>query len=153
MKTLARPRDKAELLERLKAVPPDADARWGRMSAHQMICHLSDSFRILTGEKTVSDASGFLERTIVKWVALYAPLAWPAGIATRPELDQCLGGTAPADFARDVALVESLVETVTAPGTNRSAWPPHPIFGRMSESAWLRRGYLHTDHHLRQFGA
>jgi hypothetical protein len=28
----------------------------------------------------------------------------------------------------------------------------HPIFGAMSERAWLRWGYLHMDHHLRQFG-
>ena len=28
----------------------------------------------------------------------------------------------------------------------------HPIFGRMSERTWLRWAYLHTDHHLRQFG-
>ena len=29
----------------------------------------------------------------------------------------------------------------------------HPIFGRLSRTAWLRWGYLHIDHHLRQFGA
>ena len=32
-------------------------------------------------------------------------------------------------------------------------WPRHPIFGRMSQRAWLRWAYLHMDHHLRQFGA
>jgi hypothetical protein len=30
--------------------------------------------------------------------------------------------------------------------------PAHPIFGRMTEAEWMRWGYLHTDHHLRQFG-
>jgi hypothetical protein len=29
----------------------------------------------------------------------------------------------------------------------------HPIFGAMSAGDWLRWGYLHMDHHLRQFGA
>ena len=29
---------------------------------------------------------------------------------------------------------------------------PHPVFGPMTRGAWLRWGYLHTDHHLRQFG-
>ncbi|HEV2663419.1 MAG TPA: DUF1569 domain-containing protein [Blastocatellia bacterium] len=29
---------------------------------------------------------------------------------------------------------------------------PHPYFGAMSESQWMRWGYLHCDHHLRQFG-
>ncbi len=29
---------------------------------------------------------------------------------------------------------------------------PHPFFGAMSRQEWLRWGYLHADHHLRQFG-
>jgi hypothetical protein len=28
----------------------------------------------------------------------------------------------------------------------------HPIFGPMSNAAFLRWAYLHMDHHLRQFG-
>jgi hypothetical protein len=31
--------------------------------------------------------------------------------------------------------------------------PDHAIFGSMSEADWMRWGYLHMDHHLRQFGA
>ena len=29
----------------------------------------------------------------------------------------------------------------------------HPTLGPMSRAQWLRWGYLHADHHLRQFGA
>jgi hypothetical protein len=32
------------------------------------------------------------------------------------------------------------------------SFAPHPIFGVMNESEWLRWAYLHMDHHLRQFG-
>jgi hypothetical protein len=133
-------------------VRPDSPRRWGRMSAHQMICHLSDAFLAVRGQKPVSDASGLLQRTVVKWIALYAPIRWPVGILTRPEIDQELGGTRPTDFAADVAQLEALVELVTA-RTAASAWLPHPIFGPLSEAAWLRWAYLHMDHHLRQFGA
>ena len=28
----------------------------------------------------------------------------------------------------------------------------HAMFGTMSPEDWMRWGYLHTDHHLRQFG-
>jgi hypothetical protein len=28
----------------------------------------------------------------------------------------------------------------------------HSFFGRLSRTEWLRWGYLHMDHHLRQFG-
>jgi len=27
-----------------------------------------------------------------------------------------------------------------------------PIFGPLTRAEWLRWGYLHADHHLRQFG-
>jgi hypothetical protein len=150
MKTLARPRDRDELLARLRTVRPDSAARWGRMSAHQMICHLADAFRMATGAKVVSPASGPLQRWVVKWMALYLPVAWPAGLPTRPEADQMIGGTKPLEFARDVVQVETLLAEVAAhhPG----GWPVHPIFGSMSHRAWLRWAYLHTDHHLRQFG-
>jgi hypothetical protein len=67
-------------------------------------------------------------------------------------VDQTIGGTRPGDFAADVAQLEALLEDFTAkPET--LAGRPHPIFGRLSRNAWLRWGYLHTDHHLRQFGA
>jgi uncharacterized protein DUF1569 len=152
MKTLARQRDKAELLGRLKAVHPDSVRRWGQMSAHQMICHLTDAFRMGIGQKPVSRDDGLFHRTLLKWVVLYLPVSWPSGILTRPEIDQELGGTRPGDFASDVALLESLLELITAQPRSFD-WQSHPIFGGMSAAAWLRWGYLHVDHHLRQFGA
>jgi hypothetical protein len=78
------------------------------MSAHQMICHLADALRMATGDKAVSEASGLLHRTLLKWLVLYVPLAWPAGIPTRPEIDQTMGGTKPRDFAGAGAQVETL---------------------------------------------
>ncbi len=152
MKTLARQRDKVEILRRLKLVRPDSVRRWGKMSAHQMICHLGDAFRMGIGQMPVSRADDLLRRTILKWTALYAPLRWPPGIRTVREIDQAVAGTKPGDFATDVARLESLMELVTA-ARRDIEWEAHPIFGVMSEAAWLRWGYLHMDHHLRQFGA
>ena len=152
MKTLAREHDKAEIVGRLRRVRPESVRRWGRMSAHQMVCHVADAFRMALGQKPVSPATGPLQRTIVKWIALYVPLPWPAGILTRPEIDQVLAGTKPVDFTADVAQLEALLELITAQ-TRSFDWQLHPIFGRMSDAAWLRWGYLHLDHHLRQFGA
>jgi Protein of unknown function (DUF1569) len=121
------------------------------MSAHQMVCHLGDCFQVALGEMPVKPAGTLAYRTIVKWIALYAPLRWPPGVDTRPEIDQELGGTKPGEFAADVARVEALVGLMV-PGASLDK-QRHPIFGRMSTAAWLRWGYLHMDHHLRQFGA
>jgi hypothetical protein len=153
MKTLARPRDRADVLRRLKGVRPDSARRWGRMSAHQMVCHLGDGFRMCLGKKAVTARRGPLPQALVRWIALNLPLRWPAGIATSPEMDQILAGcTKPTDFAADVARLESLVEEVIALDPE-SEWPLHPVFGRLTGGDWLRWGYLHMDHHLRQFGA
>jgi Protein of unknown function (DUF1569) len=151
MKTLARAQDRDELLRRLKTVRADSPRRWGRMTAHQMICHVGDACRMGTGAVRVSVATGWAQRTVIKWIALYTPLKWPPGIPTRPEIDRALVGVNAADFAADLALTVSLVEAFAARAGARD-WPAHPIFGRMSESAWMRWGYLHLDHHLRQFG-
>ena len=152
MKSLARAEDKAEIVRRLRNLRPDDARRWGRMTAHQMVCHLCDSFGMVTGEKPVRNANRLMQRTVIKWIALYAPLQWPHGIRTTAEVDQERGGTRPVEFAADLARVEALVDRITAdPATCDGK--PHPFFGRMSRAAWLRWGYLHTDHHLRQFGA
>jgi hypothetical protein len=152
MKTLARERDRIEILHRLRALRPESARRWGRMSAHQMVCHLSDACRMATGEKPVSSATSVVQQTIVKWIALYVPVRWPGGrLLTRPELDQEIGGTRPAAFAADVAQLETLLKQV-ATQTVAADRETHPVFGRMSKAAWLRWAYLHADHHLRQFG-
>src|SRR5262249_51395170 len=148
----ARQENRDEVLRRLRTVRPDSAARWGRMSAHQMVCHLADAFRMASGRKAVAPDTSPFKRTILKWVVLYAPLRWPPGIMTSPEIDQELGGSKPLDFAADVAQVEALLEAATELAKDLEP-PPHPYFGHMSPADWLRWGYLHSDHHLRQFGA
>ena len=151
MMTLETPRVQGELLDRLGRLRPDSARQWGRMSAHQMVCHLSDSARMALGERDVSPATGAYQRTLLKWLALYGPLPWPPGIVTRPEVDQVSEGTQPREFSTDVealrALTARLIER--APRMDGRA---HPIFGRLSRRAWMRWAFLHMDHHLRQFG-
>jgi hypothetical protein len=151
MKSFLNPTDKKEIFERLSNVRSDSRRRWGRMTSHQMICHLSDSFKFTFGEKDNSSASNLFTRTVVKWIALYAPLPWPRGVKTRPEMDQETGGTPPDDFEPDRRQLVALIERFIAPAKDVE-FPPHPLFGDMSEAEWMRWGYLHCDHHLRQFG-
>ena len=134
---------------RLGNLTPETRALWGRMSPHQMVCHLSDSFRFALELKTASPASGPLQRTVMKWSALYLPVRWPKGVPTRPEMEQGKGGTPPAEFTADLKELAGLMETFA----RRTAFDvAHPIFGVMTTREWLRWGYLHADHHLRQFG-
>ena len=149
MQTLAAAADRESILQRIASLTPSDGRLWGRMSAHQMVCHLCDAYRLPLGEKNASPATGFLQRTVMKWIALQLPLKWPHGVATRPEMEQGMGGTPPAEFERDRTDLLSIVRRFcdTAPLSE-----PHPFFGPMSRQEWLRWGYLHADHHLRQFG-
>ena len=151
MRTLARAADLADIIRRLQTVRSGAAAKWGRMSAHQMVCHLADSMRMALNKRPTSTATGPLQQTLIKWIALYGPLPWPAGIQTRPETDQEAGGTRPLNFDADMENLESLLRSMT--DEQMPTCPTHPIFGPMSRPAWLRWAYLHADHHLRQFGA
>lgn len=151
LKTLARERDVEEILRRLQRIRPDSDRRWGRMTAPQMICHLCDSSRMAIGRRPALPTGGRLHRTALKYLALYAPLRWRGGIETSRELDQECDGTRPADFADDVRNLRALVGEMTAPTADLDG-RVHPIFGPLSRAEWLRWGYLHMDHHLRQFG-
>jgi hypothetical protein len=149
MKTLLNLRDRSDTLRRLTNLRPDAKPRWGTMSAHQMICHLSDSLRAALGDKYISPSTSLFKRTILKPLALWAPVPWPHGYKTRPEMDQQQGGTPPVEFASDLEDLRVLIERFC---TLEGEFAVHAMFGRMSRSERLRYGFLHIDHHLRQFG-
>lgn len=150
MQTLDPPATRA-LLERLSRLQPETIPHWGQMSANQMICHLNDSYSLAMNGKSASEQITFLNRTLIRWLALRAPMPWPHGVPTRPEVDQFVGGTPPTSFALDKA---TLVTTMQKFASRPSTFPfnRHPIFGPLTHWEWMRWGYLHADHHFRQFG-
>lgn len=152
MKSLNDPACMRELVTRLERIRPDTPRQWGIMTAPQMICHLTDAFLGIMGGKPMEIPSGFTLWPVLKYVALYAPGKWPKGVPTRPEFDQQAGGgTPPAEFESDVRkLLDTMERFARRPRDFQ--FRPHPIFKGMSETQWMRWGYLHPDHHLRQFG-
>jgi Protein of unknown function (DUF1569) len=150
VKTLSNTTDRSELLNRLTTVRPESQRHWGSMSAHQMICHLSDSFRAALGEKQMTQSTTLYKRTVYKWAALWLPFHWPRGIKTRPEMDQHHGGTPPAEFVSDVENLRVLLNRFCS---SEDQFGAHATLGQMSRIERMRHAYLHMDHHLRQFGA
>jgi hypothetical protein len=148
---LADSAQRVALAARLRRLAPDSPRQWGRMTPHQAVCHLSDSFRAIMGDKSASSIATPFSRTVIKWIALNAPMKWPPGVKTMPEVDQEIGGTKPVEFARDRHDLEALMEQFAV--KQGRELQPHPMFGRMTTEQWQRWGWLHMDHHLRQFGA
>ena len=148
MPTVFDPAARATLAARMERVPPERAPLWGRMSAPQMLCHVSDGLRAALGELPVtSRGNALFTNPVVRWLLIYA-LPWPKGKAqAAPEMLT----TQPAEWAADLATFRGLLEGAGTRGPG-GAWPAHPRFGALSGRAWGALMHRHLDHHLRQFG-
>ena len=147
MNTLWDPAAAREIRGRVAQLTPDLPRRWGRMSAQQMVCHLSESLRMAIGELRVAPKRLPIRYTPLKQLIVYvAP--FPKNAPTAPELT--IAAT-PRPWADDLSTLQQLIDRFTARPAD-AEWPEHPAFGRLSRRAWGVLGYRHIDHHLRQFG-
>ena len=142
--------DRLALRARVMALTPDSQRQWGRMTVNQMLCTLNDSYLAMMDGRSVGSRVSFFNRTVVRWVAIHSGMTWPKGVKTMPAVDQLQGGTPPVGFEADRATLLASMERF-ASQTERDVHP-HPIFGPLTTWEWQRWGWLHADHHLRQFG-
>lgn len=149
MYTLTYPGVLDQILTRIGSLHPDDAARWGRMNANQMLCHLCDSAKVALGETVLPSGKMGLPPRFFKWLALDVPLRWAKNFPTMPQIDQFKEGTPPVAFANDRETLIALTERLSQ---SNLAGHAHPYFGAMSQRDWMRWAWLHTDHHLRQFG-
>jgi|TARA_B110000263_G_scaffold185163_1_gene162746 hypothetical protein len=150
MKSLFDPDVISDVRRRLAALGPDSERKWGRMTPHQAVCHLADALRMVLGDRPVDFKANLVMRTVVRFLVLTVPVAWPKGVATAPELDQEKDGTTPEAFETDRAALTALVDQFIE--TDGCDLAPHPIFGAIGRGEWGRWGFRHLDHHLTQFG-
>jgi hypothetical protein len=136
------------MLARLRSLRPQAPRRWGRMSASQMVAHLTDQMHHALGDCPVAARPGVLRWGAVRYASIYL-LPWPKGRVRGPREAFV---TQPVSWADDVAALERLVERF-AQRASDPRWPDHALFGRMSRRDWGVFVHKHFDHHLRQFGA
>jgi len=148
MRTLFNGECRTGLLARLAGVRPDEPALWGRMTAPQMLAHLSDTMRITLGDQPCCRMPSPLRYPGLKHVVLYV-LPWPKGRIQGPPEAFVAG---PTSWSVDLATLEALVARFTARGPS-GTWPEHPLFGPLDGPEWGVFSYRHFDHHLRQFGA
>ena len=136
-----------EVHDRLTTLSADRRAHWGKMSAQQMVCHLSESLKMALGELKVAPKKLPIRYPPLKQLIIYvAP--FPKNAPTAPEL--VITTTANA-WTRDVENLQALMDRFAARG-NEGPWADHPAFGRLSSRAWGVLVYRHMDHHLKQFG-
>ena len=147
MKTLWQSSTRDEIVQRLARLAPDARPGWGRMSAPQMLAHITDAMRMALGDlPTRAKRTPLLRYPPLKQLIIYV-LPFPKGAPTARELLD----RAPESWDAERDACRALIERFGAEPRTR-AWPEHPAFGPLSAHAWGALGYKHLDHHLRQFG-
>ena len=148
MKSLASVDGMSEIRARLRTVKVDDRAHWGKMTAKQMVRHLRYAYEVALGERMVEPVKG-PPPVLIKWLALRSGLRWMKNIQTMPELKRAIAEHSEDKFD---GLVGVAIERMEAVASGTRCAPAHPMFGPMSAAEWMRWGYLHADHHLRQFG-
>ena len=138
---------RAELLDRVQRLTPDARGRWGKLHCPAMMAHVNDGLRMPLGEVVPPQKQTLMRHFPLKQLIIYL-LPWPKGVPTSPML---LARSDVAVFAEEVAQFRQLLPRLAALGPSHR-WPPHPAFGTMNRRLWGALGYRHIDHHFRQFG-
>jgi len=147
MKSMWQPDARQALQQRIEQLTPTGRPEWGRMSAQQMVVHLTAAVQMATGERPVAHRQTPLRYPVIKQLVLYV-LPFPRNVPTAPEL---VVGSTPNAWTRDVDALRATMDRFVARGPE-APWPAHPAFGRMSARQWGILVYRHVDHHLRQFG-
>ena len=148
MKNLGERQSVEEIRQRIAALRADDARLWGLMSVVEMLCHVRQAYRGAGTQAEVKIMPGPLPPKVLKFFALRVPMQWPKTIQTVPGLRR--EALPPRrDFEVERAL---LIEAFNAFVEEAAERFGHPIFGSMTTRDWQRWGYLHADHHLRQFG-
>jgi hypothetical protein len=139
------------LNEALVPLRADAAARWGRMTAQQMVEHLIWSFELSTGRfgvecstpaEQLPRARGFLQKNRPMPRDFMNPLL----VAGLPPLRH-----ASLEEAKRALGVEVERFREQERGTPAASFV-HPVFGSLGNEEWSRSHFKHGVHHLLQFG-
>ena len=147
MKTFASTENRREIVRRLESLQPDSQPRWGRMSAAEMVAHLTDQMSHCLGDKPCGPVPGILRWAPLRHITIYW-LPWPKGRVKGPP-DAFV--TRPGPWLSDIERLVGMVERFGHQDLT-GTWPEHAMFGHMRGIDWGHFCYKHFDHHLSQFG-
>jgi hypothetical protein len=137
--------DRNNIKVRITRLHHDTPRQWGTMTAALTTCHLTDQLRVAMDEIPARRRGNILTRTLIKWYVLNFVTEISKGkIKTVSEMQS----TDVGDWENDIHLLCNAIDRF--PRCQQFA--PHPVFGPMSPTEWGKLGYIHLDHHLRQFG-
>lgn len=136
-------------MSRLRRLAPTQPGLWGTMKAQQMVLHIGDACAAVLKQRAFSARPRGGSAGLLRLIVLYLLPRMPRGV--KSGANPAAAVVEPAAFAQDLERAVTLLQQV-ATGAPDALVDRHPIFGPMTRADWMRWAFLHTDHHLRQFG-
>jgi hypothetical protein len=142
---------KNEFVNTLAEIAPDTKGLWGKMNVHQMIEHMSFSFRqangkdkyaLLTPEENVPKMQAFLMSDKPFRENTPNPIIGDDTIPVKNATIQAALNELQTEINDFLALHETKPDTVLT----------NPFFGDLNYDMWVQLLYKHSLHHLKQFG-
>lgn len=139
-----------EIVSALAELSEDRVARWGRMTAQQMVEHLIWGFELSTGQAQVECTIPAADLPRMKrflWSNRPTPQEF-----MNPALASGLPPSRYANLAQAKASLGQQLERFLEESVRAAMLYTHPIFGPIGYEEWHRTHYKHAHHHLLQFG-
>jgi hypothetical protein len=145
-KSINNPADKQEIFSKLDKLTAETKPEWGKMNVNQMLHHVSTAANFAFADKAPEKKATFFNRTIMKWMVFNVTA--PKGTKTLDGLDMVALGINPDDFNSERQKVKDVFERITA----SDKFQLNPFLGELTKEEWGRLCYVHSTHHLKQFG-
>lgn len=131
--------------DRIDRLNPKQDPAFGKMNAHQMICHCADQIRLALGTFEAKEYGGLTPKEVFEYHNSGKT------VPTAKGMDQVKGeGTRPTDFENDVQILKRHITEFSNLDDNFE-YGQHPYFGDLTKEKWTSLTSYHLDHHLKQF--
>jgi len=138
-----------ESMDRLMALPQDAQPVWGKMTPEALPSHLAGLVLYSMGRSgSIPDRSDWVKRNLLKRLLFAGLLRIPKNIPIAKAAADVLSPPKSYDVESLHALLEEYLGLILA---DEITPPPHPLLGPFSVDDWAEFHCLHFEHHFRQF--
>ena len=148
MNSIFEQKDNHQLIERVKQLRPETQALWGKMNVAQMLAHVNEPLLVMQGEKTIKYT--LIGRLFGKY--LKNKFIKDRGFGKNLLTHEKFKVVEPKQFQTEQEKLIATLRILQQKGTTIITKNKHPFFGNMTHQEWGDMMYIHTDHHLKQFG-
>lgn len=138
-----------QMVQRIEALRPDTQAKWGKMTVDQMLAHCSVSYEMAFENKHKKPGAfaRFLLKSFVKNTVVNEK-PYGKGGRTAPAFVIADHRNFEAEKNRLVAYIRKTADLGEAHFDGKESLS----FGVLTKTEWNNMFYKHLDHHLNQFG-